>query len=531
MRRLSLFLSFLLLPIVTLFAQDKPYTLKADYTVANNQLVIDVTLTIPDQVKVYAEAANFFEVQESVSQNLGPIEVKLPDLKIYDDPFTGNQVRVFTAPTSSFKIIKPITNADQPWAYQFAVQTQGCTADTCFPPQLDEFQFGQASSGSEQTPKTEEVLLDSDLTDRTLALLDQYQFVNTATGEMNAEEFTAFLENEGSADDDLFKGQNWLAVIFIILGGGLLLNLTPCILPMIPINLAIIGAGRKSKSKMDGFLKGLYYGLGIALAYGILGLVSIFSGAQFGSLNSQPWFNFALAIIFIVLGLAMMDVIYIDLSRFKKGGPSDKARSGRFIGIFSLGAVSALLAGACVAPVVIAVLLHSATLYSEGAYYALLLPFLLGVGMALPWPLAGAGLGVLPKPGNWMTKVKYLFVLFIFVFAASYAWTGYKLLNLSSGNQSAYSASAEVEKLNAALARGLKEDRRVIVDFWATWCGSCMKMKRTTLKDPVVKEKLEKELFIEFQAEQITEVPVKTITDAMQVKGLPTFIILEPKSE
>ena len=87
-----------------------------------------------------------------------------------------------------------------------------------------------------------------------------------------------------------------------------------------------------------------------------------------------------------------------------------------------MGVVAALMAGACVAPVVISVLLLSAHLYGAGMVAGLLLPFLLGLGMALPWPFAGAGLSLLPKPGQWMKWVKYSFGVLILLFAAYYGY-------------------------------------------------------------------------------------------------------------
>ena len=74
-----------------------------------------------------------------------------------------------------------------------------------------------------------------------------------------------------------------------------------------------------------------------------------------------------------------------------------------------MGAVAALLAGACVAPVVIQVVLFSSNLYANGTTAALALPFLLGVGMAIPWPIAGAGIAALPKTGAWMVRIKQVF--------------------------------------------------------------------------------------------------------------------------
>ena len=184
-----------------------------------------------------------------------------------------------------------------------------------------------------------------------------------------------------------------------------MLNLTPCVLPIIPINLAIIGAGAQAGSRLRGFLLGGIYGLGMALAYGILGVVVVLTGSTFGALNASPWFNLAIAVLFVVLALGMFDIIQIDFSKWRKGKKGTK--KGSFIVAFFMGVVAALLAGACVAPVLISVLLYSSQLYSAGNQFGLLLPFLLGVGMALPWPFAGASLSFLPKPGGWMVKIKY----------------------------------------------------------------------------------------------------------------------------
>ncbi len=102
----------------------------------------------------------------------------------------------------------------------------------------------------------------------------------------------------------------------------------------------------------------------------------------------------------------MFDVLLIDFSKYSaRFGPNGQNR-GTFLLAFSMGAVAALLAGACVAPVVIQVVLFSSNLYATGIRIALALPFVLGLGMGVPWPVVGAGLASLPKPGMWMVRVK-----------------------------------------------------------------------------------------------------------------------------
>src|SRR5206468_4137482 len=172
------------------------------------------------------------------------------------------------------------------------------------------------------------------------AALDRFTTLSVAAGYLGTEDFLKFIHNAeaGVKEKPWFEGRGAMAILAIVLVGGLALNLTPCVLPMIPINLGIIGAGTR-------------------------------------------------------------------------GGGSRKRG-------FLLGAIAALLAGACVAPVVLQVILFSSALYAKGVAAALALPFLLGVGMAIPWPIAGAGIAALPKPGAWMVRVKQAFGAFILAMAA-----------------------------------------------------------------------------------------------------------------
>src|SRR5262249_60378926 len=110
------------------------------------------------------------------------------------------------------------------------------------------------------------------------------------------------------------------------------------------------------------------------------------------------WFNLVIAIVFIVLALAMFDVLVIDFSGWSPSFRPEATR-GSLVLSFTMGGVAALLAGACVAPVVIQVVLFSSNLYAAGSKIALGLPFVLGLGMAMPWPIAGAGVASLPRPG------------------------------------------------------------------------------------------------------------------------------------
>ena len=437
---------------------------------------------------------------------------------------------------------------------------QACDDRLCYPPVTAEllWTLNVVKNGAERPPQHAEVFKGiafgsgrapgsapvaaaartASSVDSGIALLDQFSVAASTGGYFGTDDFLQFIRNaeSGVKQPGLFEGRGPLAILFLVLLGGLALNLTPCVLPMIPINLAIIGAGAGSASRARGFLLGGAYGGAMALVYGVLGLVVILTAGTFGTINASPWFNLAIAAIFVALALAMFDVFEIDLSRFSGSLGTDPSKRGSFAVAFVMGAVAALLAGACVAPVVIQVVLFSSDMYARGTVAALALPFLLGVGMAVPWPLAGAGLTALPKPGAWMVRVKQAFGVLILATAAYYGYLAYNLFADRWVDAREVASSVE-EKVkagwHASLAEGLavaqRDQKPVLVDMWATWCKNCLVMDQTTLAEESVKLALAGYVKIKVQAEQPDEEPVRSIMARFDAVGLPTYVILHPK--
>ena len=373
-----------------------------------------------------------------------------------------------------------------------------------------------------------------------LSALEEFEVLSNTGGYLDTEAFLDFMEaaESGEGPQGWFEGRGPLAILALILVGGLALNLTPCVLPMIPINLAIIGAGTKAGSRMRGFALGGTYGLAMALVYGILGLVVILTAGTFGTINSSPWFNLGIAALFVVLGLAMFDVLAIDFSRLQSKLTMGSGGGGSFLVAFGMGAVAALLAGACVAPVVIQVIVFSSNLYGTGTSIALALPFFLGLGMAIPWPIAGAGLSLMPKPGPWMVHVKHAFGVFILGTAVYYGYLGYGLIAQRWVDPAEVADSVQElleEGWYASLGQGLEaaqaEDKLVLVDMWATWCKNCLTMDRTTLKAPAVEAGLEDYVKVKFQAEDLDASPAKEVLKYLGGIGLPNYAILRPRSD
>jgi thioredoxin:protein disulfide reductase len=362
------------------------------------------------------------------------------------------------------------------------------------------------------------------------AALDGYVMASRTVGYVPAAEFITFIQNaeDGVAQAGLFDGRGLLAILAIVFVGGLALNLTPCVLPMIPLNLAIIGAGSQASSRGRGFLLGGTYGAAMALVYGLLGVVVVLTAGSFGTINASPWFNVAMAAVFGVLGLAVFDVFHIDFSRWSSGIRLARQR-GSLLLAFGMGGVVALLAGACVAPVVLQVILFSSKLYAEGTTSALALPFLLGVGMAAPWPFAGAGLAALPKPGAWMVRVKQAFGLLIFVMAGYYAYLGYGLLRSDAMAPPGPQQGGWYASLDEGMAAAKREGKPVLVDMWATWCKNCTVMDETTFKDENVQAAMAPYVLVKFQAEDPEAEPARTLMQRFDTVGLPTYVILTPR--
>ncbi len=215
----------------------------------------------------------------------------------------------------------------------------------------------------------------------------------------------------------LIRDGNLFAVLATFFGLGVLLSLTPCVLPMIPILSGIIVGQGGTVTPTRGFSLAFTYVQGMALTYAAAGAAFVLAFKQAPqAFFQQPWIIGLMTLLFIVLALAMFGVFTLQMPsslQTKLTSVSNEQKSGTYVGTFIMGALSALVVTACVAPAIIAALsVISQTgqiARGAGALYAT------GLGMGVPLLVVGASAGsLLPKVGPWMDTVKSLFgVLFL----------------------------------------------------------------------------------------------------------------------
>ncbi len=372
-------------------------------------------------------------------------------------------------------------------------------------------------------------------------------------------------------------GLLWLLISAF--GFGMAASLTPCVLPMIPITMAIIGA--KGGGKLRGLMLSLTLVLGMAVTYTILGVVAAKTGAAFGAAAQKPAFLVPVAILFAALAFSLLGAFELALPASLQTKLQGGAKKG-FGGAFVMGLILGPISAPCVGPFIGAQLIQIAQL-GRVAVGALTL-FVFALGMGVLFVVGGTFSAALPKSGDWLTRFKRIMGLVILGFAA---WTlrylvpdwanwamwafvallaapilglfdnaeglvggflkalallavtlgvicglrgmetglGVKLLP-STGTASAPAPESQwmSQDLEGALAKAKAEHKVVLVDIYAEWCAQCHELDEKTWPDPQVKAWVGSNAI----AVRIdTDAVRKDLATKLKIGSYPTVIVLD----
>jgi len=320
--------------------------------------------------------------------------VKLPEGELKQDPNFGATVVYHQSFQAEIKL-----NRSSKEAVHLALNTsyQGCSdKGLCYPSQDKVLQLDlpRASQSTQTLPPTS-----SDT--RTAVAIETPP------------------QTDNSKIAQLFKsGSFWLITTFFF-GAGLLLALTPCVFPMIPILSGIIvGRGHKI-TRMHAFLLSLTYVLGMAITYAAAGIAAGLTGDLISNALQTPWVLGSFAALFVLLSLSMFGFYELQLPsawQSKLSDTSNRLHGGHLSGVFVMGALSAVIMGPCVAAP-----LAGALLYISQTHDAVLggvALFALALGMGAPLLLIGTSAGaLLPRAGAWMDGVKRIFGVMLLALA------------------------------------------------------------------------------------------------------------------
>ena len=197
-----------------------------------------------------------------------------------------------------------------------------------------------------------------------------------------------------------------LGVYFSVFVAGVATSFTPCVYPLIPMIMGIIGASQE-KSRLRNFVLSLSYCLGLALTFSLLGLIAALSGSLFGRLQTSPVAHLIVGAVIILFGLSLLDVIRLPTFLLNRIGMGRINKSASLLGVFVMGAVSGLVAAPCTVAVLGAVLTYVATTRNAFVGFSLLFTFAAGLSTLLI--IAGTFSGILSgltRSGKWTLVIQ-----------------------------------------------------------------------------------------------------------------------------
>lgn len=362
----------------------------------------------------------------------------------------------------------------------------------------------------------------------------------------------------------LSKGGILLALLFLFVG-GLALNLTPCVYPMVPITIGFFSKQKKS------ILFSLFYFLGIVITYSLLGTLSAIGGSFFGSALQKPIVLVFVSLIIFLLSLSLFGLFTIKLPAFFSSKTTGKID---FLSSFLMGAMVGLVAAPCLGPIILSLITFVASKGDAFLGFAFFLA--LSSGLGLPYLILSffsSSIKNLPKSGEWMVSLERFFgfaLVAVSIFIISpimplklpeilYFFLGFisaiyffklifirnRILNFILMSISLFFS---MQFINSILPKSepkilfsqfemenfLKEKnagKLIMVDFYANWCIPCKEMEHKTFSNKEIQETLKN--FVLYQVD-LTKEPkgsIKSFVEEMDIQGIPTILFFKNGEE
>jgi thiol:disulfide interchange protein DsbD len=381
---------------------------------------------------------------------------------------------------------------------------------------------------------------------------------------------TVIQTESNNSVSSLLESNGLIIGLFFVFLGGLALNLTPCVYPLIPITIGFFGGQSEGKtSRLVGM--GLLFVVGMAVTYSVIGVVTALTGSVFGALLQNPVIIILIALIFIVLSLSMFGVYEFKLPDSwvaKAGG----AKGGMY-GAFFMGLTMGIVAAPCIGPFVLGLVTYVAA--KGDPFFGFLLFFILAVGLGTPYlflAIFSGKIKKLPRAGEWMKAVEHIFGLILvgmaiyfllpllpksfesfllpafMVIAALYLL----LLDKNANNVRGFrifkvvfsivliifavywlipseKQSIEWHPYNANTVSGTQ--KAMIIDFYADWCIPCKELDAMTFSDPKVIEVSKR--FNAYKADMTKSLSeqVEILRNKYNIVGVPTVLIINSKGK
>ena len=385
-----LFLATLMLPVGTAHAGDGflDPSVAFKFSASERPGEVDVRYKIADGYYMYRERFAFSV--KSGDASIG--DAHLPVGTVHFDPTFNKDVETYRG---DLLIHIPVAQAKGP--FEISVTSQGCAdGGICYPPM-----------------------------ERTYRVMGDALFP-AGSQPLKSDTGASWLERANSADyaQSALEAGGFFAVVGLYFLAGTVLSLLPCSYPMIPILFAIIVGEGSRITRARSFALSVSYVVGMALVYTTLGIAAALVGQSMGAWLQNPWVLGAFGVLLTGLAITLISGVDIALpARWQSGkeGASQHRTGGKFASVAVMGALSALVVGACMTAPLFAVLAFIARTGNAVLGGAAL--FAMGIGLGVPLLVIGLGAGsILPRAGAWMNGVKVFFGVALLAAALWIVW-------------------------------------------------------------------------------------------------------------